>query len=171
MAPISASHNGRARALIGAYSIFLALPPIFVGFRLWARRLKRSNPCFNDYAIIAALVIYVPILCRSRRIWWVPRSLRRRTMCARSLVRRLYRSWDLNADLPCRQRQGRRRTTHALTENQWAQCVSEGTKRKKQIAFQKSTLISSGHHRWYASVADRKYSCQTFSITLLRQGV
>ena len=56
MAPLSDPHQGRARALLGASLIFLVLPPIFVALRLWARRLKRTSLCFNDYAIIFAMV-------------------------------------------------------------------------------------------------------------------
>ena len=56
MAPLSDPGNGRARALLGASILFLILPPIFVALRIWARRLKRTPLCFNDYAIIVALV-------------------------------------------------------------------------------------------------------------------
>ena len=56
MAPLSHAGNGRARALLGAYVLFLILPAIFVTLRIWARRLKRTPLCFNDYAIILALV-------------------------------------------------------------------------------------------------------------------
>lgn len=37
--------------------VFLALDFIAVGLRLWARRLKRRSLEFNDYAILAALVL------------------------------------------------------------------------------------------------------------------
>ncbi|KAK0515948.1 hypothetical protein JMJ35_001982 [Cladonia borealis] len=56
MAPLSDPSNGRARALLGASVLFLILPPIFVTLRIWARRLKRTPLCFNDYAIMAALL-------------------------------------------------------------------------------------------------------------------
>ena len=39
--------------------IFLALDFVAVGLRLWARRLKHRSLEFNDYAILAALVLAV----------------------------------------------------------------------------------------------------------------
>ena len=57
MAPLSEPHQGRARALLGGFVLLTILPPIFVLFRVWARRLKRTPLCFNDYTIIVAMVL------------------------------------------------------------------------------------------------------------------
>lgn len=57
MAPLSEPHQGRARALLGGLVLLTTLPPIFVLSRVWARRLKRTPLCFNDYTIIAAMVL------------------------------------------------------------------------------------------------------------------
>ena len=56
MAPLSEPHQGRPRALLGGLVLLTTLPPVFVLFRIWARRLKRTPLCFNDYTIIAAMV-------------------------------------------------------------------------------------------------------------------
>ena len=57
MAPLSEPHQGRARALLGGLVLLTTLPPVFVLLRVWARRLKRTPLCFNDYTIIAAMVL------------------------------------------------------------------------------------------------------------------
>lgn len=36
--------------------IFLVLATAAVILRIWARRIKGSSLCFNDYAVLAALV-------------------------------------------------------------------------------------------------------------------
>ena len=56
MAPLSAPHQGRAIGVLSAEILFLILPWILVGLRLWARRLKKTPLVFNDYAIILASV-------------------------------------------------------------------------------------------------------------------
>ena len=48
--------NPRAAARIGVETFFIALDFVFVGLRLWARRIKRKSLGFNDYTIVAALV-------------------------------------------------------------------------------------------------------------------
>jgi hypothetical protein len=49
-------HNPRAVATISICAVFGLLAFTAIVFRLWARRLKKAVLCFNDYAILVALV-------------------------------------------------------------------------------------------------------------------
>jgi hypothetical protein len=46
--------------------LFLALAALAICFRLWARRMTKKPLCFNDYAVIVALVSLLPNNCAIR---------------------------------------------------------------------------------------------------------
>lgn len=48
--------NSRGIALIVVESIAILLAIVAICLRIWARRIKRSVLCFNDYAVLVALV-------------------------------------------------------------------------------------------------------------------
>lgn len=56
MAPLTAPNQERAIGVLCATVVFLALPPVFVALRLWARRMKNTALAANDYYIMVALV-------------------------------------------------------------------------------------------------------------------
>ena len=42
--------------LVIAESVVVALSILATGLRIWARRIKQTRLCFNDYAVFVALV-------------------------------------------------------------------------------------------------------------------
>lgn len=56
MALLLGHHNPRGVATISICVVFGLLAFAATSLRLWARRLKKTGLCFNDYAIFVALV-------------------------------------------------------------------------------------------------------------------
>ena len=46
------------RKVIVLAIVFMVLPTIAVGFRLWAKVIKKLRPTADDYMILPALVIF-----------------------------------------------------------------------------------------------------------------
>ncbi|TGO57078.1 hypothetical protein BOTNAR_0209g00070 [Botryotinia narcissicola] len=57
MAPLSAPGQSRPLGILDAMIVFTVFPPVFLGLRLWARKLKGTPLGLNDYLIIISAAL------------------------------------------------------------------------------------------------------------------